>query len=660
MVTNAAFFEEEQLDRSYDLRLLKWLYPLTKPYRLLLSCSIVLVILITILDLALPYITKIAIDRYIVPKMETTILTTDTAGDSKARYLRVDMMESQTAAIVQRYASLFTHEGSYAMIRFDDLSHLDKKDILVLRKGDIAGISIITLLFLALIGMNFIFNFGQVMVMEYTGQMIMHDLRIRLFNHIQGLTVAFFTRHPVGRLVTRVTNDTQNMHELVTSVIAFIFKDIFLLAGITIVLLTINWKLTATTFTILPFVIYAAIHFAVKARDIYRILRVKIADINTSFSETIGGIKVIQLFRQERENYRRFEHLNHEYYEAGMRQIHVYAVFMPIIELLGATATALIIFYGGCRVLAESISLGALVAFIAYMRMFFRPLRDIAEKYNIMQNALSSAERIHQIINNRECELRTGEVADETPDLQEKIENIVMDNVSFSYVAGETVLSNVSLHIRPGETVAFVGPTGSGKTTLINLLTRFYEPQAGRILINGQEIGTIDINRLRSKIALVTQDPFLFSGTIRDNILNGSNHMSDAELDRIITASNCRSLIDKLPKGVDTELTEGGASVSSGERQLISIARAFARDPDLILLDEATSYIDSETEQKIQAALANLMNDRTSIIVAHRLSTARTADRIFVLNKHRIIESGTHQELMAQKGFYFRLHQLQQ
>ena len=660
MATNAAYFEEEKLDRSYDLRLLKWLYPLTKPYRIPLLCSIILVILITMLDLALPYITKVAIDRYIVPKMETTILPTDTVGDSKARYLKVDITESQTADIVRQYAPLFTIEGSYALIRFDDLTHLDKKDILALRKGDLAGVSVITLLFLALIGANFIFNFGQVMTIEYTGQMITHDLRIRLFDHIQGLTVAFFTRHPVGRLVTRVTNDTQNMHEFVTSFIAVIFKDIFLLAGITIVLITINWRLTVITFTILPLVVYAVIHFSVKARDVYRILRVKIADINTSFSETIGGIKVTQLFRQERENYRRFKRLNHEYYQAGMRQIHVYAVFMPIIELLGASTTALVILYGGGRVLTESMSLGALVAFIAYMRMFFRPLRDIAEKYNIMQNALASAERIYQIINNREYEHRTDGKAYEKPGLPERIEDIVMEDVSFSYVAGEKVLSNVSLHIRPGETVAFAGPTGSGKTTLINLLTRFYEPQAGRILINGHDIRTIDIDWLRSKIALVTQDPFLFSGTIRDNIVNGSKHISDAELNRIIIASHCRSLIDKLPKGVDTELAEGGSSVSSGERQLISIARAFARDPDLILLDEATSYIDSETEQKVQAAISNLMKNRTSIIVAHRLSTARTAHRIFVLNRHKIIEAGTHRELMAQKGFYFRLHQLQQ
>jgi ATP-binding cassette subfamily B protein len=656
MVDNSAYFEEERLDRSYDLRLLQWLYPLTKPYRLLLSCSIVLVIVITVLDLALPYITKIAIDRYIVPKMETTVVPAGTAGNGKTRYLKVDMTEDLNGDIVRRYARFFTYEGSHALIRFEDLPNLDKKDILMLRRGDLAGVTFITLVFLALIGANFIFNFGQVMIMEYTGQMIMHDLRIRLFNHIQGMAVAFFTRNPIGRLVTRVTNDTQNMNELVTSVIAFIFKDVFLLAGITIVLITINWQLTAITFAILPLVVYAAIHFAVKARDIYRTLRVKIADINTRFSETIGGITVIQLFRQEGENYRRFEELNHEYYQAGMRQIHVYAVFMPIIELLGATATALVIFYGGGRVLGQTISLGALVAFIAYMRMFFRPLRDIAEKYNITQNALASAERIYQIINNKEREPQ----AVNTPGLLDRIEDIVMDDVSFSYVAGETVLANVSLHIHQGETVAFVGPTGSGKTTLINLLTRFYEPQSGSILINGQDIRAVDVFGLRSKIALVTQDPFLFSGTIRDNIVNGSGHISDAYLDRIISASHCRSLIDRLPKGIDTELSEGGASVSSGERQLISIARAFARDPDLIILDEATSFIDSETEQNIQAALANLMLNRTSIIVAHRLSTARTADRIFVLNRHRIIESGTHQDLMAQKGFYFTLHQLQQ
>ena len=657
MVRNSSYFEEEKLSNTYDAKMFTWLYPFTKPYRLLLSGAIFLIVFITLLDLALPYVTKLAIDRYIVPRMNSSISVTPDSYKDKVRYLHVNIADPATGEIVRKYSKFFTIDETTASISFNDLKKLDKNDIVILRKGDLAGISIIALIFLGLIGANFVFNFIQVMIMEYTGQMIMHDLRVKLFEHIQSRSVAFFTRHPVGRLVTRVTNDTQNMNELVTSIVAFVFKDIFLLTGITIVLFTINWRLTLVTFTVLPFVIYISIHFSVKARDVYRTLRTKIAEINTRFSEMIGGIKVIKLFRQEEDNYRDFEQLNHENYLAGMKQIHIHALFMPIIELLGASTVALIIFYGGGRVLAGSISLGALVAFISYMRMFFRPIRDIAEKYNVMQNALASAERIHLIINNEESEPqplydlhRTGLTA---------IRDIAMEDVSFRYVSDEAVLKNISFNVHAGETIAFVGPTGSGKTTLINLLTGFYVPQSGRILMNGQDIRTVDVSVLRSKMALVTQDPFLFSGTIRENIVNGNDHISDEELNRVIETSNCKSLIDRLPQGIDTELSEGGTTISSGERQLISIARAFARDPDIILLDEATSYIDSETEQKVQAALSSLMKNRTSIIVAHRLSTARNADRILVLNKHRIIESGTHDDLMERKGFYFKLNQLQ-
>lgn len=659
MAHNSAYFEEEKPANSYDIKMLTWLYPFTKPYRFLLSGSIFLVVFITLLDLALPYVTKIAIDRYIVPRMDSSISATPDSCDSKARHLHVNIADSGIRKIVQKYSNFFTIEGSTAFISFDDLKKLEKNDIVILRKEDLAGISVIALIFLALIGANFFFNFIQVMIMEYTGQMIMHDLRIKLFEHIQSRSVAFFTRHPVGRLVTRVANDTQNMHELVTSIVVFVFKDIFLLTGITVVLFSINWRLTLITFTVLPFVIYISFHFSAKARDVYRILRTKIAEINTRFSEMIGGIKVIKLFRQEQDNYWDFERLNHENYLAGMKQIHIHAVFMPIIELLGASAVALVIFYGGGRVLAGSISLGALVAFIAYMRMFFRPIRDIAEKYNIMQNALASAERIYLIINNRESELQPLHDLQSDQTNLAAIGDIAMEDVSFRYVSDEAVLKNISFHVHAGETIAFVGPTGSGKTTLINLLTSFYEPQSGRIFINGQDIRTVDISVLRSKMALVTQDPFLFSGTIRENIVNGNVHISDEDLNRVIETSNCKSLIDRLPQGIDTELSEGGATISSGERQLISIARAFARDPDIILLDEATSYIDSETEQKVQEALSSLMKNRTSIIVAHRLSTARNADRILVLNKHRIIEAGTHDELMERKGFYFKLNQLQ-
>jgi len=659
MATNSVYFEEEKLGTSYDVKMLKWLYPLTNPYRALLAGSIVLVVLITLLDLAVPYVTKIAIDRYIVPQAESVGKTYNAAGERKIRYLTANITDPHIGAIVSRHPHLFTLEGETALIPYTDLPKLERNDIIVLRRADIAGIAFIAAIFLALIVANFFFNFLQVMIMEYTGQMIMHDLRVRLFDHIQKLSVAFFTRNPVGRLVTRVTNDTQNMHELFTSIVAFVFKDIFLLIGITIVLLTINWKLTLISFMVLPIVIVLSIHFSVIARDVYRILRVKIAEINTRFSETIGGIKVIQLFRQEQANYESFENLNHENYMAGMKQIHIYALFMPIIELLSAVALAVVIFYGGRRVFAGSISLGALVAFIAYMRMFFRPIRDIAEKYNIMQNALASAERIYLIFNTEETDPEPVDARRSERSDHLRIQDIVMEDVSFSYVENEIVLKHISFHVKAGETIAFVGPTGSGKTTAINLLPRFYEPQSGRIFINGRDIATIDTRLLRSRMALVTQDPFLFSGTIRENIVSGNGDISDEALSRIIETSNCKSMIDRLADGVDTELSEGGASISSGERQLISIARAFARDPDLILLDEATSYIDSETEVKIQEALGNLMKDRTSIIVAHRLSTARSANRILVLHRHRIIEEGTHGELMERRGFYFKLQQLQ-
>ena len=659
MQSDYGYFEETKLGKPYDIKLLKRIYPFTRPYRYLLFGSIGLVLLITALDLALPYVTKIAIDRYIVPLTASEPSATDAGKKVEERAIRVDLNDPQQQALVNKYRELFTVEGTTASIPFKALAKLKKTDLALLRKDDLAGVTFITAIFLVLVIIDFMLNFVQTMIMEYTGHMIMHDLRIRLFGHIQDLATAFFTRNPVGRLVTRTTNDVQNMHELFTSVFSMVFKDLFLLGGIAVVMLVINWKLALVSFTVLPLVLYASIIFARRARGIFRELRIKIAEINTRFSETIGGIRVIQLFRQETNNYRLFKQLNHENYLAGMKQIHVLAVFMPLIEILGAVAVALVIWYGGGRVLAGTLSLGALVAFISYIRMFFRPIRDLAEKYNILQNAMASAERIFLILDSRDrLEWPATQKRKDAAGLP-RIKTLEFENVGFSYVGNPDILKNINFSIDAGETVAVVGPTGAGKTTLINLIPRFYDPTAGRVLINGRDLRDLDASTFRSKIALVTQDPFLFSGTIRENIFQENHNLSRAQEEAILEAANCKPLIDRLAQGLDTTLTEGAGSISSGERQLISIARAFARNPQLILFDEATSYIDSPTELRIQQALEKLMKNRTSLIVAHRLSTVRHARRIIVLNRGRIIESGHHNDLMQQKGFYFRLHQLQ-
>jgi ATP-binding cassette subfamily B protein len=536
---------------------------------------------------------------------------------------------------------------------------IDKTDLAMLRRHDVYGLGIISALFLGLVVINFGLNFIQKMIMEYTGHMIMHDLRMRLFGHIQNLPVEFFTRNPVARLVTRVTNDVQNMHELFTSVISLIFKDLFLLFGIALVMLVLNWKVALVSFIVLPLVVYASLNFSKRARHIFRLLRIKIAEINTRFMETIGGIRIVQLFRQQVPNYGRFKTLNHENYLIGMQQIHVLAVFMPLIELLGVIAVALIIYYGGGRVLSGSLSLGDLVAFITYIRMFFRPIRDLAEKYNILQNAMASAERIFLILDTQNTLQKPRARPLNGNGNVDQIAEIKFDRVSFSYVENEPVLKEISFAVQAGETVAIVGPTGAGKTSLINLLPRFYDPSEGHVRINGHDLKDLDTSAFRSQIALVMQDPFLFSGTIRDNIFDGSQPISEDRAHQIIKAANCKDLIDRHPDGLDTILSEGGASISSGERQLISIARAFARDPQLILFDEATSYIDSQTELQIQKAVTNLMATRTSLVVAHRLSTVKSADRIMVLNRGRVIESGSHTELMDKNGFYYRLQQLQ-
>ncbi len=658
MRTDYGYAEENHLGKPYDLRLLRRLVPFLRPYRRLLIGSVLLVVAITLLDLALPYFSKVAIDRHIVPTQSRLSSPSGPQGASqRQRFLEVDLSDPRVRKVVASHPALFQLQQATALIAFEDLEQLPRNDLAALRHKDLSGLSLVVLLFLGVVAADFGFTFLQKVIMEYAGHKVMHDLRMQLYDHIQQQSMTFFAHQPVARLVTRVTNDVHNMHELFTTFIAMVFKDIFLLAGIAVVLVVLDWRLALAGFTVLPVVVWATMRFSSRARDIFRALRVKLAEINTYMAETIEGIKTIQTFRQEGHNYNRFARLNAENYRLGMRQIHIFAIFMPIIEVLGIVAVAILILYGGWHVQNNHLSLGALVAAISYMRMFFRPLRDLAENYNVLQNAMASAERLFALLDTDQR--LPSAVPPETGAANDKhhLDTLKLDKVTFAYTPGEPVLRQVSFEVHQGQTMALVGPTGAGKTSVLNLILRFYDPIAGHICINGAEIRQWDIGRLRSLMALVPQDPILFSGTLRQNIFADTMSPDADTVGRIIQTANCEALVDRLPQGLDTPLIKSGAGLSSGERQLVAIARALARDPQLILLDEATSHIDSQTEAAIHQALQNLMAGRTGVIVAHRLSTARTADRIVVMHKGRVAETGTHTQLMASSGLYWRLNQ---
>lgn len=599
MRSGLAGYQEADLNNQRDLKLLKRFIPLVKENITLVTISILLMILLSLTEIAVPYVTRTAVDQYILPGMA------------------------------------LSGEGA-------DLN--TQREYLV--SAALAG----GLLFLLAL-IRFFLNFFQVIAMEYAGQRMMHDLRMQIFSHIQKLPLDYFSKNTVGRLSTRVTNDVQNMQEMFTSIITFVMKDAFMLTGIMVMLIAMDVKLSGVLFIIIPFIILSTWLFSRLSREVFRYLRVNIADINSMFSESVGGMKVIQLFTHQKRMMADFKILNHENYLAGMRHIKIMGLFMPMIDLLSSTTLAMIICYGGGRVVSENLSLGTLVAFISYTKMFFRPVRDLSEKHNILQNALASGERIIQILDTDE-DRKTGDQPLET------IEHLEFEKVSFQYEPGEenSVIQDVSFTVKKGEALAILGPTGSGKTSLMNLIVRFYNHGSGRILINGRDIELYNTASLRSCVAIVTQDPYLFSGTIRQNIVPPGIEFSHEQLNGILEMSYAGSIIKHLPQGIDTMISQGGSSLSSGERQLISIARAFAHEPDLIIFDEATSYVDTESEEKIRIATAKLKENRTSITIAHRLRSAMTADKIIVLKEGRVIENGNHETLMAEKGFYYRLH----
>ena len=691
MYKDFGYIEEGNLGKPYNLKLLKRLFPFVRPYIKWGILSVALILLITAVTLLLPYLTKIAIDRYIVvsarkininsiPDSLKPFVMFDNKGNAfilsshlkrinpkivfkleqkgeltKIRYYPGTFFKNETKVVIKKYPSLFSISKKHFFISYEDLKSLPPKDILLLRKADIVGLFKVGGIFLISLIIGMVATYWQIHFMELTGQNIMHDIRMKLFSHLVTRSISFFDKNPIGRLVTRVTNDIENLHEMFTAILINLFKDIFLLLGILLLLINIHFKMAIICLTLVPIVFIVALLFSHMARDAFRITREKIAQINATIQESIAGIRLIQIFLRERENIKRFYKLNHENFLANLRQVKIFAFFVPIIELLLTFSIALIIWYGGKSVVQEEMSLGTLVAFISYMRMFFKPIQDISEKYNIMQSAMASVERIFKLLDEKDMIPSPSKGF-----IKNKLKGeIEFKNVYFGYNKNEPVLNGVTFKVYPKEMVALFGPTGAGKSSIISLLFRFYDVWDGEVLIDGIDVRKWDLKALRSRIALVMQDLFLFSGNLKENLLLGKN-VPENKIKEALFLSNANRFIDKLPSRCEEKIGEGGQSLSYGERQLIALARALIHNPDILILDEATSNVDPETDFLIQDGIKKLkdLDKQTSIIIAHRISTIRLVERILVLNGGRIVEEGKFSELLAKKGLFYQLYQM--
>lgn len=593
MPQDPGYFEDDQIGHIADWRLWYRLLAFVTVQWKWLTVAVVLSILVTASSLALPRIVQLAMDDYIIAP--------DKPADVRAH-----------------------------------------------------GLAVLAAFFIVIVVLGFVVNFLQVIVLEWTGQNIMQSIRQKLFTHVIEQNLAFFHARPIGRLVTRLTNDIQNMYEMFTSVIVTVFNDAVRILGILGILFWMNWKLGLMLSLTFPIMMFITWWFGRLSRDAFRRIRKHLATINSFLQETVFGISVIQLFSREDESKRRFEILNGQYYKAAFQQIWIFGVFVPLIEVMASIGLALIIWYGGSEILEEHMTLGILTAFISYLRLFFQPLRELSQKYSIVQSAMASAERIFHLLEIREFLPKV-----EHPVVPERLDgSIAFENVEFSYELGKPVLENFSFRVNPGETLAIVGATGSGKTTVISLLERFYDPDDGRIAIDGVDLRELDVRWLRERVGLVMQDVFIIPGTVRENILL-DRQVSDEDLDRIIRLAQLSSWVEQLTNGLETRIGEGGVDLSAGQRQLLAFARVLARDPGILVLDEATANVDTQTEMLIEQAIEAALAGRTSILIAHRLSTIRRAHRILVMDHGRIVEQGNHEALMGQRGLYYHLQTLQ-
>jgi ATP-binding cassette, subfamily B, multidrug efflux pump len=587
--------EEDALGKAYDARLMRRLLAYLQPYRWKVAVGVAMLLLVAALELIGPYLTMVALDRAIPD-------------------------------------------------------------------GDLELLWILAIAYFGALLFAFALEYGQQILTTWLGQRIMFDLRRQIFAHLQRQGLRFFDRNPVGRLMTRVTNDVEVLNQLFSAGIVTVFGDVFTLVFIVGVMLWMDWRLALAALAVMPFVIIVAFVFRSKVREAYRDIRVRIARINAFLQERITGVSVVQLFGREKKATDRFAGINRDHLDAHLRSITYYALFFPVIELLTTITLALILVYGGLRLMDDTITVGIVTAFLMYARRFFRPIQDLSEKYNMLQGAMASSERIFRLLDTT-AEIRDPAAPLHLPDPGRG--EIEFRNVWFAYtkdLTGEEwdwVLRDVSFRVRPGERMAIVGHTGAGKTTLINLLMRFYEPQQGQILFDGIPIERVPQHELRDRIGLVLQDVFLFSRSVDYNIRLGRDDISDHQVRQAAARVGADRHIERLPRGYDEPLAERGVSLSVGQRQLLSFARALAFDPLVLILDEATSSVDSELEAQIQDALETLLEGRTSLVIAHRLSTIQSADRILVFHHGQLRETGTHGELLGRGGLYARLHELQ-
>jgi len=580
--------EDEISGKAYDSRLMKRLLAYAAPYRKMVFVGVFLTLLAALLQLAGPYLTKMAIDKYIA-------------------------------------------------------------------QNQLSGLYTILIVYFIVLVLLFLTQYAQIYVTQFFGQKLMFDIRSKIFRHIQSLSLSFFDKNPVGRLMTRVTSDVEALNQMFTQGIVSIFGDIFLLIGIIGALLYLDPRLALWVFIVIPILFFVSFVFRIRVREAFRQIRTWVSRINTYVQENITNMSIVQIFNRTEKNYQLFSDINYEHTKAHVKTVFYFALFYPVIEFVGAFAIALVIWRGGIFKLEGLTTFGALVAFIQYAQMFFRPISDLSEKYNILQQAMASSERIFKLLDTPIL-VKNAAAGVKNHHIEGKID---FKSVSFAYNEPEYILEDISFDLSPGESVAIVGHTGAGKTTLINILGRQYDIQKGDILIDDILLKEWDLDTLRNQIAVVLQDVFLFSGSVADNIRLGNDHIS---LDTVKWAAqqvNAHEFIDKFPNTYDTLVKERGVTLSMGQKQLISFARALVINPRILILDEATSSVDTETELLIQEALQTLMQHRTSLIIAHRLSTIKHVNKIIVMHKGSIREMGTHEELLEKKGLYYQLYLLQ-